>query len=102
MILISGIHCFDKYNKYLSLNFYFYINLTYLFIEHYGELDNWKAGTTLVQKTHENGLETIDKFGGKGILLLRNPYRAIISYHNFLFGGHKNYAPVANYFRKGE
>nr|XP_045605517.1 uncharacterized protein LOC123762803 [Procambarus clarkii] len=68
----------------------------------FGELEPWNAGTTFTQKTHDGSPAHIQAFNGTGVLLLRNPYRAIISYHNFLFGGHTGYAPISNYRRKGE
>ncbi|XP_069188326.1 sialate:O-sulfotransferase 1-like isoform X2 [Procambarus clarkii] len=66
----------------------------------FGELEPWNAGTTFTQKTHDGSPAHIQAFNGTGVLLLRNPYRAIISYHNFLFGGHTGYAPISNYRRK--
>ncbi|XP_071536183.1 LOW QUALITY PROTEIN: uncharacterized protein [Panulirus ornatus] len=72
-----------------------------LFMNGYlGELDSWTSRTTFTQKTHECNPAHIKAFNGTGILLIRNPYRAILSYHNFLFGGHTGYAPVSNYRRK--
>ena len=40
-------------------------------------------------------------YGGRGILILRNPYAAILSDHNFLYAGHHGKAPAENYKRKG-
>lgn len=37
--------------------------------------------------------------GGQGIFITRNPYDAIISYHNFLYGGHTGHAPATDYGR---
>ncbi|KAK3874549.1 hypothetical protein Pcinc_020508 [Petrolisthes cinctipes] len=72
-----------------------------LFISGYtGELEAWDSGTTFTQKTHQCSPEHIKQFNGTGILLLRNPYRAILAYHNYLFGGHIGFAPVSNYRRK--
>ncbi|KAK8728143.1 hypothetical protein OTU49_009136 [Cherax quadricarinatus] len=65
-----------------------------------GEKDPWNSGTTFTQKTHDCSPSHIKKFNSTGILLLRNPYRAILAYHNFLFGGHTGYAPMSNYRRK--
>ena len=41
-------------------------------------------------------------FGGRGILIVRNPYDAILSTHNFLYGGHHGTAPKDNFKRKGK
>jgi len=81
---------------------YYYNNPNILFTGYRGELEDWESGTTLVQKIHEYGDGNIKDFGGRAIVLLRNPYRAILSYHNFLFGGHRGYAPISNYRRKGK
>ncbi|CAL4110799.1 unnamed protein product, partial [Meganyctiphanes norvegica] len=67
---------------------------------YYGELMDWKSGATIVQKTHDCGENHIQDFGSCGVLLLRNPYRAILSFHNYLFGGHTGYAKISNYRRK--
>ena len=68
----------------------------------WGELTDWDSGQTLVQKTHDSSFDHIQSFSnGKGILICRNPYDALISFHNFLYGGHVGYAPDSNYKRKG-
>eukprot|EP00095_Tigriopus_kingsejongensis_P011216 maker-scaffold669_size115232-snap-gene-0.22 protein:Tk11216 transcript:maker-scaffold669_size115232-snap-gene-0.22-mRNA-1 annotation:"wsc domain-containing protein 1" len=41
-------------------------------------------------------------FQGRAIVVLRNPYAAILSDHNFLFAGHHGRAPSSHYARKGE
>lgn len=61
---------------------------------------------TLLQKTHDfsldmglynlpeaNKTEVINSFGGKGILIIRNPFKAIRSYRNFEFTGLTGAAP---------
>ncbi|XP_064099486.1 uncharacterized protein LOC135210552 [Macrobrachium nipponense] len=67
---------------------------------YYGEMENWAQGTTIAQKTHDCGPKHIEAFDRSVILLLRNPYRAILSFHNFLFAGHTGFAPIMNYRRK--
>ena len=68
----------------------------------YGEIRDWADGTTLVQKTHDASKAHVQKdYGGRGIVILRNPYAAILSDHNFLYAGHHGRAPVKNYQRKG-
>lgn len=60
-----------------------------------GELQPPNDGTTIVQKTHHNTAGAVKDikgyvklselmFGYRGILLIRNPYDALISYRNFL------------------
>ena len=46
----------------------------------YGEARDYRDGSTLLQKTHE---KHIREFGGRGVLVIRNPYKAIISFYNF-------------------
>ena len=40
-------------------------------------------------------------FAGRGIVIIRNPYEAILSTHNFLYAGHHGTAPSSNFQRKG-
>ena len=60
----------------------------------YGEAREYSDGSTLLQKTHhampqskifklEWRLDHIRKFGGRAVLVIRNPYKAIISFYNF-------------------
>lgn len=66
----------------------------------WGEIRDWQDGTTIVQKTHDSHPDHVkNDFGGRGILILRNPYDAILSDHNFLFGGHMGVGPPTNYDR---
>ncbi len=98
----------------------------YSFKGFWGEIRNWKDGTTLVQKTHDASehhvlhvryqlrqkipkissikqIKIINQqdFGGHAILVVRNPYDAILSTHNFLYAGHHAKAPIKNYEREG-
>ena len=61
---------------------------------HYGEARDYSDGSTILQKTHHRALpgntfglewrkEHIRQFGGRGVLVIRNPYKAIISFYNF-------------------
>ncbi|XP_049846131.1 WSC domain-containing protein 1-like [Schistocerca gregaria] len=71
----------------------------------YGEAVSPDCGCTAVQKTHGFSVAgvvplaaaqraaEVRVFRGRGILLLRNPYEALISYRNFLYGGHTGFAP---------
>ncbi|XP_046655773.1 WSC domain-containing protein 1-like [Daphnia pulicaria] len=68
----------------------------------WGELADWNAGVTVAQKTHDSGADHVRSFsGGRSIFLNRNPYEAILSFHNFLYGGHVGHASSAN-FRRSE
>ncbi|XP_014245102.1 WSCD family member AAEL009094 [Cimex lectularius] len=70
----------------------------------YGEAVPPDCGCTSVQKTHGFALAgfvpqekkksaEVLWFRGRAILLLRNPYEALLSYRNFLYGGHTGFAP---------
>ena len=64
---------------------------------HYGETADFMDGTTILQKTHHRAVYTkfyhkldlswrknqIHIFGGRAVLVIRNPYEAILSYWNF-------------------
>jgi hypothetical protein len=75
----------------------------------YGEAVAPDCGCTAVQKTHGFALEglvpvklaqrtaEVKLFRGRGILLLRNPYEALLSYRNFLYGGHTGFAPHSQF-----
>ncbi|XP_014681394.1 PREDICTED: uncharacterized protein LOC106821203 [Priapulus caudatus] len=47
--------------------------------EFLGDMEPFNDGTTLVQTTHNYGRADIAKFNGTAILLLRNPYEAILA-----------------------
>ena len=60
----------------------------------YGEARDYRDGSTLLQKTHHNidqskifelewRQKQIRQFGGRGVLVIRNPYKAIISFYNY-------------------
>ena len=80
---------------------------------HHGEARSYRDGSTLLQKTHHRALTVdrykvrdgdniimymkilwqdydlgwrrrhVSQFGGRGVLVVRNPYKAILSYWNF-------------------
>ena len=51
---------------------------------HLGEQVDFRDGTTILQKAHAVYPMNISKlFGGKGVLLIRNPYKALISSWNY-------------------
>ena len=64
---------------------------------YYGELSSFRDGSTIVQKTHHRSIyvahyagynlqwrqKHVKQFGGRGVMVIRNPYKAILSYWNF-------------------
>jgi hypothetical protein len=54
---------------------------------HYGELTRPDCRCTIVQKTHEyipqEKTPNRTDFHGNGVLIIRNPYKAIISHKNY-------------------
>jgi len=85
------------------------LHLQLLLAGFYGEAVPPDCGCTAVQKTHGFALEgfvpaklaqrtaEVKLFRGRGILLLRNPYEALLSYRNFLYGGHTGFAPYSRF-----
>jgi hypothetical protein len=54
----------------------------------YGEILPANSGCTIVQKTHESDFKSYQKnspSSGRAIIILRNPYKALISYRNLHF-----------------
>ena len=65
-----------------------------------GEMEAPDSGSTIVQKMHLHfsvGLNV-----SKGILLIRNPYKAIVSFVQYLESGHLGQASVHTFRKKGE
>ncbi|XP_043924352.1 WSC domain-containing protein 2 isoform X2 [Protopterus annectens] len=56
-----------------------------------GEKDNWKSRRTICIKTHESGKKEIEIFSA-AILLIRNPYKALMAEFNRKYGGHIGFA----------
>ncbi|XP_041437807.1 WSC domain-containing protein 1 isoform X2 [Xenopus laevis] len=56
-----------------------------------GEKDHWRSGRTICVKTHESGKREIEMYDSS-ILLIRNPYKALIAEFNRKCGGHLGYA----------
>ena len=64
---------------------------------HYGEGREYNDGSTILQKTHHRApyvpqyaklghdwrIHHVRLFGGRGVLVIRNPYKSIISFYNF-------------------
>ena len=81
--------------EYVILIYYTYTDLSLVKSGYDGE-GRKNDGTTIVQKTHHTAVFAVDvdddnqewrenhikSFGGRGVLLLRNPYRAILSAWN--------------------
>ena len=63
----------------------------------WGEIRDWRDGTTLVQKTHDPAPAA--GFRGRAVVIVRSPYQAILSKHNYLYAGHTGTAPTESYTR---
>lgn len=61
-----------------------------------GERDHWRSGRTICIKTHESGRKEIEAFDAS-ILLIRNPYKALIAEFNRKYGGHIGFASQAHW-----
>lgn len=66
-----------------------------------GERDNWRSGRTICIKTHESGRKEIEAFDSS-ILVIRNPYKALMAEFNRKYGGHIGFASQAHWRGKGE
>lgn len=51
--------------------------------------------------TEEEKTRVLRQFDGSGILVIRNPFKAIVSYRNFMHGGMKGKAPPENFMGPG-
>ncbi|TRY71302.1 hypothetical protein DNTS_002245 [Danionella cerebrum] len=61
-----------------------------------GERDNWRSGRTICIKTHESGRKEIEAFD-TSILMIRNPYKALMAEFNRKYGGHIGFASQAHW-----
>ncbi|XP_072921420.1 sialate:O-sulfotransferase 2-like isoform X1 [Hemitrygon akajei] len=61
-----------------------------------GERDHWKSGRLICIKTHESGKKEIESFDA-AILLIRNPYKALMAEFNRKYGGHIGFASEAHW-----
>lgn len=66
-----------------------------------GERDHWRSGRTICIKTHESGKKEIESFDSS-ILMIRNPYKALMAEFNRKYGGHIGFASQAHWKGKGE
>ncbi|KAJ1184486.1 hypothetical protein NDU88_001292 [Pleurodeles waltl] len=64
-----------------------------------GEKDHWRSGRTICVKTHESGKREIEMFDS-AILLIRNPYKALMAEFNRKCAGHLGYATEKNWKSK--
>ncbi|XP_005987555.1 sialate:O-sulfotransferase 1 [Latimeria chalumnae] len=64
-----------------------------------GEKDYWKSGRTVCVKTHESGKREIEMFDS-AILLIRNPYNALMAEFNRKCAGHLGHATEMNWRSK--
>ncbi|XP_018610025.1 WSC domain-containing protein 2-like [Scleropages formosus] len=56
-----------------------------------GERDHWRSGRTICIKTHESGKKEIEAFDS-AILMIRNPFKALMAEFNRKYGGHVGFA----------
>ncbi|XP_053557669.1 WSC domain-containing protein 2 [Bombina bombina] len=61
-----------------------------------GERDHWRNGRTVCIKTHESGKKEIESFDS-AVLLIRNPYKALMAEFNRKYGGHVGFASQAHW-----
>nr|XP_033813303.1 WSC domain-containing protein 2 [Geotrypetes seraphini]XP_033813304.1 WSC domain-containing protein 2 [Geotrypetes seraphini] len=61
-----------------------------------GERDHWRSGRTICIKTHESGAQEIEAFDA-AVLLIRNPYKALMAEFNRKYGGHIGFASHAHW-----
>ncbi|NXF32342.1 WSCD2 protein, partial [Nyctibius bracteatus] len=61
-----------------------------------GERDHWRSRRTICIKTHESGQKEIESFDS-AILLIRNPYKALMAEFNRKYGGHIGFAAHAHW-----
>ncbi|XP_070689847.1 sialate:O-sulfotransferase 2 [Pempheris klunzingeri] len=61
-----------------------------------GERDHWRSGRTICIKTHESGKKEIESFDSS-ILMIRNPYKALMAEFNRKYGGHIGFASQAHW-----
>ncbi|XP_034284775.1 sialate:O-sulfotransferase 2-like isoform X2 [Pantherophis guttatus] len=61
-----------------------------------GERDHWRSGRTICIKTHESGQKEIEAFDS-AILLVRNPFKALMAEFNRKYGGHIGFASHAHW-----
>lgn len=66
-----------------------------------GERDHWRSGRTICIKTHESGKKEIEAFD-LSILMIRNPYKALMAEFNRKYGGHIGFASQAHWKGKGK
>ncbi|XP_040051909.2 sialate:O-sulfotransferase 2 [Gasterosteus aculeatus] len=61
-----------------------------------GERDHWRSGRTICIKTHESGRKEIESFDSS-VLMIRNPYKALMAEFNRKYGGHIGFASQAHW-----
>ncbi|CAL4063682.1 unnamed protein product, partial [Meganyctiphanes norvegica] len=81
----------------------------------YGEGVVYDSGMTILQKSHGyttgdamklDHYERVDKnhleeLSHQGVVVIRNPFKALVSHRNLDVGGHTGYAPKAHFMGKG-
>ena len=70
------------------------------FLGFVGEKEKWDSGSTIVQKMH---FQYKKKFQiSKAILIIRDPYKAIVSFVQYLESGHTGQASPHTFRKKGK
>lgn len=81
----------------------------------YGEWMVYNSGMTVVQKSHgfttgeamtldrsaRKGHNHLQELGYQGVVVIRNPFKALISHRHLDVGGHTGYAPKAHFLGQG-
>ncbi|XP_045113189.1 uncharacterized protein LOC123505642 isoform X3 [Portunus trituberculatus] len=81
----------------------------------YGEWVVHDSGMTVVQKSHgfttgeamtldakhRMGHNHLEELGHRGVVVIRNPFKALISHRHLDVGGHTGYAPKAHFLGQG-
>ena len=64
-----------------------------------GEKEQWDSGSTVVQKMHFQYKKDFPV--SKAILIIRDPYKAILSFVQYLESGHTGQASPHTFHKKG-
>ncbi|XP_077980461.1 sialate:O-sulfotransferase 1-like [Glandiceps talaboti] len=64
-----------------------------------GEDEDWRSGTTIVQKSHDFSRDLIRRFHSS-VLLIRNPYKAMLAEASREHAGKTGFAPLDIYYNE--
>ncbi|KAK2837270.1 hypothetical protein Q5P01_014482 [Channa striata] len=88
--------CMDRHFLPTVLNNFYYFDGSLYNKGFKGERDHWRSGRTICIKTHESGRKEIESFDSS-ILMIRNPYKALMAEFNRKYGGHIGFASQAHW-----